>query len=451
MSNSPPIAFGGLASGIDTNALIDGLMGVERIPLNRNTARQQSLTSAKSTLSSVLNTFTAVKTAADALNSSSAFASYSLVSSDDKVLVATATGAARAGTYSIEVKQLAQETRAKSLGFASSTDALAQTGTFSLTVGGTVTDIAIDAADSLAGIATKINASGAAVNASVVKTGTEAFLVVSGKGTGATNAVTMAETGGLALGMTTYQTSKNSRILLDNQFTIERDTNQFSDVLDGVTITAKSVSATPATLVVKSDSDAQASKIQSFVTAYNNAVSAGHLSAGWGSIKASSAALAGDSAVRSALTSLGTTVSNVIPGITGKYKQLANVGIKLSQDGSLTLDKTKLAAALEADSEGVAKLFLGDSATSTKGAMSVMSSVVEKLTKASTGTLPLRITQYEKQITQLGKDADKLQERLALYEAGLRKKFNALETAVSKIQFQGRQLQGFVSNSSNAQ
>ena len=127
------------------------------------------------------------------------------------------------------------------------------------------------------------------------------------------------------------------------------------------------------------------------------------------------------------------------------------MGIKLSQDGSLTLDKTKLAAALEADSEGVAKLFLGDSATSTKGAMSVMSSVVEKLTKASTGTLPLRITQYEKQITQLGKDADKLQERLALYEAGLRKKFNALETAVSKIQFQGRQLQGFVSNSSNAQ
>ncbi len=444
MATNSAISFGGLASGIDTNALVTGLMAVERAPLNRNASKQQALTSAKGALSGVLNSFSGVKTAAEALNSLTAFASYSLTSSDEKVAVAVATGAAKPGSYSIEVQALSRETRAKSAAFASGTTALAQAGTLSITIGGTQSDILVDATDSLAGIASKINASGAAVSASVVKTGASAFLVVAGKNTGAANEVTFAEANGLTLGMTTYQNASDSRIVLDGQFTIERATNQFTDVLDGVTLTAKSVSATPTTLVVKSDADAQASKIQSFVSAYNNAISAGHLAAGWGSIKASTKELSGDSAVRSGLNLLGTTVSSTIPGLTGKYNQLASVGVKLSQDGTLSLDKTKLAAALEADPEAVAKLFLGDSATNTKGAMSVMSTVIDRLTQGSNATFPLRITQFDKQITALAKNYENLQDRLDQYEAGLRKKFTALETTISKIQFQGKQLAGFV-------
>jgi flagellar hook-associated protein 2 len=282
-----------------------------------------------------------------------------------------------------------------------------------------------------------------------VKTGTAAHLVIAGKNTGSLNEVTFAETGTAALGMTTYQSAANAKIKLDDQFTIERATNQFTDVLDGVTITAKTVSATPVSISVKSDPDAQASKIQGFVDAFNNAISSGHLAAGWGSITASNTELSGDSSVRSALSLLGTTVSNTVPGLTGKYNQLATVGVKLSQDGTLSLDKTKLAAALEADPEGVAKLFIGDSATSTKGAMSIMTTAIDRITKATTGTIAVRLTQFDNQLKRLSSDYDALQLRLDSYEAGLRKKFTALETTVSNIQYQGKQLSGFVSNSTN--
>ena len=54
------VTFGGLASGLDTNALIDGLMAVERIPLARNQAKQLDLTSAKDTISSVISKVSAV-------------------------------------------------------------------------------------------------------------------------------------------------------------------------------------------------------------------------------------------------------------------------------------------------------------------------------------------------------------------------------------------------------
>jgi flagellar hook-associated protein 2 len=449
MGSNPAITFGGLASGIDTNALIDGLMGVERIPLTRNQSKQQTITAAKGTLSSVLNAFSAVKTAAAALNTESAFASYKITSSEEKTAVATATGSAKSGTYSVEVKAVAAESRAKSSAFADATSALGQEGTFAVSVGGATKTIDVLATDSLATLATKINSSGASVNASVVKTGTVAHLVISGKNTGSLNEVTFAETGTAALGMTTYQSAADAKIKLDDQFTIERATNQFTDVLDGVTITAKTVSATPVSISVKSDPDAQASKIQGFVDAFNNAISSGHLAAGWGSIKASNTELSGDSSVRSALSLLGTTVSNTVPGLTGKYNQLATVGVKLSQNGTLSLDKTKLAAALEADPEGVAKLFIGDSATSTKGAMSIMTTAIDRITKATTGTIAVRLTQFDNQLKRLSSDYDALQRRLDSYEAGLRKKFTALETTVSNIQYQGKQLSGFVSNSTN--
>lgn len=447
------ITFGGLASGLDTNALIDGLMGVERIPLLRNQSKQASLTSAKSQLTSVLSKVSALKTAAENLDTDAEFASFlTTVGKDangEAPIVATVTGSALAGNYSIGVSQLAQETRTKSNAFADSTADLAQAGTLDITVGGSATvAITVEATDSLTEIATKINSSSARVTASVIYDGSQHHLLVLGKDTGDVNQVVYKESGSVALGLNTgantYQNAQNATITIDNQFTISRATNKFSDVVPGLTLTATKTTTSDIKLDVAPDSTGQAAKISGFISAYNAAISAGHLAAGYGSIQASNKNLSGDSAIRSSLDRLSQLVASSVPGLTGKYNMLAAVGVSLSNSGSLDLDETKLQAALEDDPEAVAKVFIGDSSTSTDGMMQLISNVVDALADDKDSVLNTRKKSFDSQIKRLAEQQLDLQRRLDSYETRLRKRFTDLEIMISKINMQGAGLSGLV-------
>ena len=281
------------------------------------------------------------------------------------------------------------------------------------------------------------------MTASVVTDDTGSYLLVVGQDTGAANQVSFAATGTVTLAMSRYQDASDAEIVVDDQFSFKSKTNTFSNAISGLTLTPKKVNTSGITIDIASDPEGQATKIQAFVEAYNNVVSAGHLAAGWGGIKASNSLLAGDSAVRSSLDLLSRTVSNSISGLPGKYKQLAAVGVSLNQDGTMKLDRTKLKSALAADAKSVAQVFTGDEDSDTDGAMALVSSAIDRITKAKKGILTLRINQFDSDLTRLQDDAEALERRLDTFEANLRKRFAALEDAVSKIQYQSRGLSGF--------
>lgn len=438
--------FGGLASGLDTNALIDGLMSIEAIPLQRNQQEVTSLTSARDTLGSFLSRVAGIKTAAEALDTEAEFASFSTEMSGDG-LVATVTGSAFEANYSINVDQLATATRTKSDAFGTSTDPLSQAGTLDITVGGsTPVSVTIAAGDSLADIAANINSSDARVNASVIYDGTNHRLLVQGRDTGSVNQVTYAETGSVALGLdvpaNTYQNANNAQITVDNQFTVSRSTNKFSDVLPGLTLTATEVTASPIELKVEPDVDEQADKIQKFVDAFNTAVSSGKLAAGFGGTAASNSNLAGDSAVRTSLDRLSRVASSPISGLTGKYNMLASIGVELTRDGSLSLDRSTLQSALDDDPEAVAKVFVGDPDNSIEGAMSALISTVEGLAEGSSAVIKVRQESFTSRIDALKEDQLQLERRLDSYETRLRKQFTDLEILISQINDQGSALAG---------
>jgi flagellar hook-associated protein 2 len=452
------ITFGGLASGLNTNALIDGLMAIERIPLKRNQAKQLSLTSAKNTLASVLSAVSAIKTAAEALDTDAEFASFSTKVGKDangeEPVVATVTGSALAGSYSVGVSQLAQETRTKSDSFADATAALGQGGDLEITVGGsTPVTVAILNTDTLTDIATKINASSARVRASVIYDGTNHRLLVLGRDTGNANQVKYAKSGTVALGLTTasntYQKAQNSIITIDNQFTISRSTNKISDVIPGITITAVKITSTDTKLEVAPDADVQAAKINSFISSFNRAVSAAHLAAGYGSTNAVNRNLAGDSSIRRGLDRLGMTISSSIAGLTGKYNMLAAIGVNLSNGGTLELDKEKLQAALDEDPAAVARVFVGDSSASIDGMMKKISDVVDSVADDSDSVLNARKKAFESQIKRLADEELNIKRRLESYEQRLRKRFTALEIMISKIQAQSNGLAGLVNLTSS--
>lgn len=443
------ITFGGLASGLDTNALIDGLVRAESIPLSRNQSKQTDLAVARDTLSSFLNKVSEIKKQAEELDTASEFASFSATSSNDAI-VATNTGTALAGTYKVDVTQLAQETRMQSDAFADPAAAQSMAGDIEITVGGSaMVSVAVSATDSLADIAAAINSSDARVNASVIYDGTDHRLLVRGLDTGAANEVSIAETGSVATGLSTpantYQNATDATIVLDGQFTISRSNNKFSDVVPGITITAQEVTTSSLTLKVEPDTDAQAEKIQGFIDAFNGAISAGHLASGFGSIAASNKNLAGDSSVRTTLDRLSSVVSSPIGGLTGKYNMLAAVGVNLSNDGTLELDRVKLAAALEDDPDAVTKVFIGDEGAGIDGIMKTLGDTVKGLTDGNDSVLELRKGVFDDEIKRLEEDELNLQRRLDDYETRLRKQFTDLEILISQIQQQGSGLAGFTS------
>ncbi|MSP23589.1 MAG: hypothetical protein EXR75_00185 [Myxococcales bacterium] len=446
------ITLGGLATGLDTNALIAGLRQAESVPLARNQAQQRDLKSARDALSSFLSKLVDIKTKAKDLDTAAEFSAYTITSSDDTSVVASSAGTAAPGSFSVQVNKLAFATRTKSKSVASATNALTQAGTIGITIAGTTTAVAVTSEDSLVAIATKINTSGAKVNASIVNEGSTSRLLISGKDSGVANQVTYAETGtvdlDLDLGANTYQNAQDAEIKIDNQFTVTRPTNKFTDVVQGVTITPKKITGNPpvteapVTVTVAADAAAQEKKIRAFVDAYNSAVSGGHLAAGYGSIKAANKYLSGDSAVRTSLDAMAKLVSSKLPGFTGKYDMLASVGVSLTQKGSLGIDSAKLKAALDADPGSVAKVFVGDPDNSVKGAMHLMTEAIDKLATGKEATMNIRIAAFGGNIERLEGQEIVLNRSLDAFEQRLRKKFTDLESSVARINQQGGALSG---------
>jgi flagellar hook-associated protein 2 len=443
------INFGGLATGLDTQALISGLMLAESIPLQRLERRQSDLEGAKSKLSDILGTFSAVSTAADDLSDAKGFGSYA-ASSSSEALVATASNPLAEGSYQITVNQLAKAHRSMSDGVADNVTALGETGTLELTVGTDAQiDVALDAGDSIVDIAQKINDSGARVTASVVFDGTDHHLVVRGTDTGAANAVTFGGND-LGLGAAPNQLTAAQDASIDfDGMTITRDSNQIDGVIDGVSFAVTEASGQPINVTVARDGQALKDKITAFVEAYNEAVATTQSATGYGSLTAQFEALAGDSALRNATTLMSTTISSPIAGLTGKYDLLASVGVHLDRNGKLELDESKLDEALADDVQAVERVFVGDPDNNIDGAMANIMGVIDRIADDDDATLQLRVDAMGDQITRMDDDVLRLERRLEDYEANLVKKFTALEILVSQIQAQESALAGLSNFSYN--
>jgi len=127
------------------------------------------------------------------ISDGSAFSAHSVTSSDTDVLNATATGTAVAGSYKIEVTQLASALKASSGAFTDSSTQIG-TGTLTITVGGQAMNLSIDGSNgSLASIRDAINkaSDNPGVSATIVNGTDGAHLVLSGTRTGAANGFTV--------------------------------------------------------------------------------------------------------------------------------------------------------------------------------------------------------------------------------------------------------------------
>jgi flagellar hook-associated protein 2 len=421
------ISFGGVGSGMDTESIVSGLVQASREPVTAMKSRMTSLTSATTTLSKIGSLMAKLKTALEAVDETREVGSYK-ASSSSTAVVATASGSATPGAYSISVQALAAEQRSYSEGYASSTSALGLTGSLDLSVAGAAaTSVSLSATDTLEDVASKINASGSRVSASVFHDGSAYRLQVRGLDTGAANTIAFSGTTmGLDLVANRRQTAPDSRISVDG-FTVTRPTNQVTGAIAGVTLALTDVTSTAASVKVESDPEGLKKKLQSVVDAYNGVVDSVHAAAGFGGTKATEKALAGDALLRSITGRMSAAVTTSVGS--GRYTTLGSLGVSLGRDGKMSLDATKLDAALAADASAVATVIAGPAAGN--GAADLLRNVVTAFTESGTGLLAKRQETMGSRSRSLQKQIDREEDRLARYAEALRKQFTVMDGTVA--------------------
>src|SRR6056297_2280181 len=129
------INFTGLASGLDTDSIIKGLMEVEKQPLTRLEADRQYFENRLDAFQVFDQKLCALNSAVDALDLNSDLRESEVMLSSEEAVSASVT-AAPAGTYEVAVEQLAQVQKSvSSSAYASRTEAVFGTGEITLTAG----------------------------------------------------------------------------------------------------------------------------------------------------------------------------------------------------------------------------------------------------------------------------------------------------------------------------
>lgn len=430
---------GGLASGLDTNSIVDSLVKIESVPLDLLRARQSGMQTQVSILGDLASRMSALHDAAAAMKKGGVLALQS-ASTASAFSITTTTGGT-AGRYQIEVTSLASAAKARSAGFTDAFSAVTG-GTLSLTVQGNPFSVAITDGMTLRDVAAAINQTGAPVSASLIKDGTATYLALTNRDTGfpiggsAADglSVSMATTGGAGQALTLAVTSSavNARFKVDG-LAITRASNTVTDAVPGATLTlnAQSLSG-PEDVVLNYDTAATQKNLATFVNAYNSVLKAvqAQLNVQPGSDR--SKTLAGDSVVRSLQENLQRVISTSVPGL-GTVRTLADLGVKTNRDGSLSIDSDVLGKAIARDPSSVDALF----STASAGIADTVTTLSDGYTRSSNGLLTTRQAGLTKNITQLDDQLASMQLRIDQFQKNLIAQFASMETLISGLKSVG--------------
>lgn len=435
------VAFGGLASGLDTNSIISQLVNIERGSVRRIEARRADAQASLSAFNELGTKLTALRDLAKTMSSADDFGKLSTSSSDESILVASATGDAAQGSYAVEVEQLAKNSKSMSDSVADKNVAgLFGEGTLTISIGGEDFDIDVDGATTLSTLKDAINASGAEVVASVVNDGAGFRLFVAGKKTGTDNAVSFSESGTLSTNLddvgNVLSTAQNAQIKLDGALTITSQDNILDDVIEGVTLDlAKAEIGTVVNVEIKRDTESQVEAFQAFADSYNDIVKFVNQKSRPSEVGTRSP-LYGDPTMRSVRSQLRGLLQTSVP--TGsEFQSLAQVGFETNTDGTIKLDTDDLEAALSKDFQGVLGLFTAEGT----GLASQFETTLDSFLDLD-GLLDGRKDGLNSRMKDLNRQIDTQNKRVDKFEARLQKQFLAMEQAIQQLNTQSSYLGG---------
>jgi flagellar hook-associated protein 2 len=441
-------SISGLASGLDTAAIINQLMQLEATSQTRLKARQSAQKTALAALQSLNTDVSSLAGKAEMLAKTSTWQTMKATSSNAEIS-ATVGSTAAASTFSVTVDQVAiahqfalKDTHALSDvvvaggGSPTSVRLTGHDGTVHnlATGGGTLQELA-------AAINGSTKVTGVSATAVRVADGSYRLMVASTK-TGAASDFTLTNADGSALmggvDTATLRQGADARVTIGG-IAATSSTNTFTDVVPGVTLTLKGGAAAgqTSTITVGQDASGVKASVKALVDQLNGLLTKLDAQTAPGAGSATAGVLAGDATARSLRSTLVSTVFG-----SGGTTSMAGVGIQTDRYGKLVFDEAAFDKAYAADPAAVAAQFTSGASTATDGWAARLQTVAKAASDPRAGSLTAAITGRQTGIDRLGDDIEAWDQRLELRRTTLTRQYTSLETALSKMQSQGNWLAG---------
>ncbi|MEI6744520.1 MAG: flagellar filament capping protein FliD, partial [Methylococcaceae bacterium] len=216
----------------------------------------------------------------------------------------------------------------------------------------------------------------------------------------------------------------------DDGQSVTRTSNTISDAIPGVTLTLLTTGT--ATIDAHLDTSSIAQPINGFVDAYNKLnATLQQLTNYVGPGDANNGALLGDSTLQSIISQIKLTINSTVSSATGDYNSLNQLGVSFDKKGVMSLDSTKLNAALAGNLTSVANVF-----ASTNGVATQLNTKITQYLD-SKGALSTQQDSLNKTLTQLTTDKAAVNARLAATQKTLQAQYIAMDTAVSQFKNTG--------------
>lgn len=444
----------GMASGLPIKEMVAQLVALERAPL---TGLQTQVNKAQSKLSIYGTINSLVTTLGDAgakLAEANAFKAVKATSSLPESLGVTVAAGTPPTGFSLEVQRLAQAQNTSSA--AVPTGSGMGAGTLTITLGnwgsgsfvaGSETPVEItveEGKDTLTDIAKQINDSDSGVTATVLKDANGERLLLRSKATGAEMGfqveATDADAGdGKDLGRLAYmgagspstltQAGLNAQLTI-NGVAIESATNTVKDSVDGLTFELKKVTTGPVEVTVSNDKDAMKKTVQGFVDAYNAVMDLLATTTKYDPETEVAGTLQGDSTATGLRNAIRGMMRSSTPG--GEFTQLLDIGIEIKSDGKMSINSTKLDAALDKPAE-LGKLFGATSDDPTQRGFGLKLDAFADGLVASGGTISNRTESLNASIKRTNKEMDKVVDRAARAETRYLAYYNAMDANVARL------------------
>lgn len=428
------------SNGINVQAAVAQALAAESGPLNEWQQEQALIQSQQADLHTIETNLGTLQTALQSLNDpAGGLMAMTATSSDSGVVTAAAANGAASGNHVIEVDSVATTGSWYSDSVASGDTAL-PTGGFTLQVGSNdpiQVPIGGDV-DTLNQLATYINGLNAGATANVVTDSKGARLSIVSNASGAANDIKI--TGMTGLNFTQATVGADASLKVDG-IPIDSASNTVTGVIPGVTFNIVSANKNEqVNVAIASNSDSIAQAITGFVNSYNGVIANidQEFTVGANGVQGP---LAGDSTLRmlqDMMLGSGSYQNDTGTGIS----TLADLGITMNDDGTLTLDSATLDSAVSTNFAGVQAFLQG---TSSNGFANFLNTQLNTMTDATSGAFTVDLQSLTNENSDLQDSINNFEQWLQSEQARLTAEYNQVDATLQQLPILEKQIQSQLS------
>jgi flagellar hook-associated protein 2 len=459
------ISFTGLGSGLQVSEIVGALVNAEKAPFEARLNRKEgNLTTDISAVGALKAALEKVQQSMTALGDVDNYQKRSISGNDDFISLSSDKDA-QPGGYSVKVNNLATEHKLMSNAFDASNPVGA--GTLTLSSGDNSFDLVVSDTATLSEVRDAINSSkdNDSINATIITDDTGQRLVFSAKNSGLENQINIAvadddtnntDTAGLSRlafdpapagvkNVSEVVAAVDASITIDDAVTVTSSTNEFKNVIDGVTITAKKaqgVDDSASNITVKENNNNIKAGLNGFIESYNELL---ELSKNLGkSSEEGAGVMAGDSLLRGVMSKLRQQLTNSTDLGDGNTLSLSQLGVEADRYGKLSLDSERLTEQVESDVDLVQQFFVGDNADIGGFAQS-FDELMGFYTK-SDGLIQNRIDSKEGQLRGIDDQRVAFARKMQSLESRLYAQYNSMDLLVANLNSTSSYIQAQLDN-----